>query len=36
MKRGIAIAFINAFSQLGNVAGAYIFPKAWGPSYLKS
>ncbi|ORY90749.1 MFS general substrate transporter [Leucosporidium creatinivorum] len=36
MKRAIAIAFINAFSQLGNVAGAYIFPSAWGPSYLKS
>lgn len=36
MKRGIAIAFINAFSQLGNVAGAYIFPSAWGPTYRKS
>ncbi|KAI5477675.1 MFS general substrate transporter [Pseudohyphozyma bogoriensis] len=36
MKRAVAIAFINAFSQLGNVSGAYIFPSAWGPSYLKS
>ncbi|GAA5868269.1 hypothetical protein JCM8547_002300 [Rhodosporidiobolus lusitaniae] len=34
--RAIAIAFINAFSQLGNVAGAYIFPANWGPSYKNS
>ena len=36
MKRAIAIAFINAFSQLGNISGAYIFPKQWGPTYEKS
>ncbi|KAM0751874.1 MFS general substrate transporter [Meredithblackwellia eburnea MCA 4105] len=36
MKRAISIAFINAFSQLGNVSGAYIFPSAWGPTYEKS
>lgn len=36
MKRGIAIAFINAFSQLGNVSGAYVWPKQWGPQYLRS
>ncbi|SGY65947.1 BQ5605_C004g02608 [Microbotryum silenes-dioicae] len=36
MKRGIAIAFINAFSQLGNISGAYTYPKNWGPSYVKS
>lgn len=32
-KRAVAIAFINAFSQLGNISGAYIFPSRWGPSY---
>ncbi|CDZ96600.1 mfs general substrate transporter [Phaffia rhodozyma] len=36
MKRAIAIALINAFSQLGNISGAYIYPSAWGKSYLKS
>ncbi|KAK4705546.1 hypothetical protein P7C70_g658, partial [Phenoliferia sp. Uapishka_3] len=36
MKRAVAIAFVNAFSQLGNVSGAYIFPAKWGPSYEKS
>lgn len=32
-KRAVAIAFINAFSQLGNISGSYIWPKNWGPSY---
>ncbi|KZT72529.1 sugar transporter, partial [Daedalea quercina L-15889] len=32
-KRAVALAFINAFSQLGNVAGSYVWPTAWGPSY---
>jgi len=32
-KRAVIIAFINAFSQLGNIAGSYIWPKAWGESY---
>ncbi|KZV66456.1 MFS general substrate transporter [Peniophora sp. CONT] len=32
-KRAVAIALINAVSQLGNVAGSYIWPKEWGPSY---
>ncbi|KAM0751315.1 MFS general substrate transporter [Meredithblackwellia eburnea MCA 4105] len=36
MRRAIAIAFIVSFSQLGNVAGAYVFPSNWGPSYVKS
>ncbi|GAA6041295.1 hypothetical protein JCM8097_001322 [Rhodosporidiobolus ruineniae] len=36
MTRAIAIAFVNAFSQLGNVAGAYCFTSAWAPSYAKS
>ena len=32
-KRAVAIAFINAFSQLGNIAGSYVWPSKWGPSY---
>ncbi|KAH7915561.1 major facilitator superfamily domain-containing protein [Hygrophoropsis aurantiaca] len=32
-KRAVSIAFINAFSQLGNIAGSYIWPSNWGPSY---
>ncbi|KAF9534880.1 MFS general substrate transporter [Crepidotus variabilis] len=32
-KRAVALALINAFSQLGNVAGSYVWPKAWGPTY---
>ncbi|CAE6472001.1 unnamed protein product [Rhizoctonia solani] len=35
-KRAVALAFINAFSQLGNVAGSYVWPKEWGPTYRKS
>jgi len=35
-KRAVAIAFINAFSQLGNVAGSYIWPKSWGETYRNS
>lgn len=36
MKRAVSIAFVNAFSQLGNVAGAYCFDASWAPSYAKS
>ena len=32
-KRAVAIAFINASSQLGNISGSYIWPKSWGPTY---
>lgn len=35
-KRAVALAFINAFSQLGNIAGSYVWPSEWGPSYQKS
>ncbi|CAE6468789.1 unnamed protein product [Rhizoctonia solani] len=35
-KRAVALAFINAFSQLGNVAGSYVWPKEWQPTYRKS
>ncbi|KAF8627182.1 hypothetical protein AX15_004500 [Amanita polypyramis BW_CC] len=32
-KRAVALALINAFSQLGNIAGSYVWPKTWGPTY---
>ncbi|KIK90668.1 hypothetical protein PAXRUDRAFT_800745 [Paxillus rubicundulus Ve08.2h10] len=32
-KRAVSIALINAFSQLGNIAGSYLWPSKWGPSY---
>ncbi|TFK43577.1 MFS general substrate transporter [Crucibulum laeve] len=35
-KRAVALALINCVSQLGNVAGSYMWPSAWGPSYNKS
>ncbi|KAI0268180.1 MFS general substrate transporter [Gloeopeniophorella convolvens] len=35
-KRAVALAFVNAFSQLGNVAGSYVWQKFWGPTYLNS
>lgn len=35
-KRAVALALINAFSQLGNISGSYVWPKAWGLQYLNS
>jgi hypothetical protein len=35
-KRAVALAFINAFSQLGNIAGSYVWPSGWGPTYRSS
>ncbi|KAJ3532449.1 hypothetical protein NM688_g7421 [Phlebia brevispora] len=35
-KRAVAIALINAFSQLGNIAGSYVWPSMWGPTYRNS
>ncbi|KAH7915560.1 major facilitator superfamily domain-containing protein [Hygrophoropsis aurantiaca] len=35
-KRAVAIAFINGFSQLGNVTGSYVWPSTWGPTYRNS
>ncbi|KAH9948347.1 MFS general substrate transporter [Amylocystis lapponica] len=32
-KRAVALAWINAFSQLGNIAGSYVWPAKWGPTY---
>ncbi|KAF8515448.1 MFS general substrate transporter [Gautieria morchelliformis] len=35
-KRAVALALINAWSQLGNVAGSYVWDISWGPTYRKS
>lgn len=35
-KRAVALAFINAFSQLGNIGGSYVWPSGWGPTYRNS
>jgi uncharacterized membrane protein len=35
-KRAVALAVINAFSHLGNVAGSYVWPSVWGPTYRNS
>jgi len=35
-KRAVSLAFINAFAQLGSVAGSYIWPIQWGKTYRNS
>ncbi|KAF6749940.1 sugar transporter [Ephemerocybe angulata] len=35
-KRAVALAFINAFSQLANIGGSYVWPSGWGPTYRNS
>jgi len=35
-KRAVALAFVNAFSQLGNIVGSYLWQKSWGPTYNRS
>ena len=32
-KRSASIAFINALSNTGNIAGSYLFPDSDGPRY---
>ncbi|SOV04289.1 related to TNA1 - high affinity nicotinic acid plasma membrane permease [Ustilago sp. UG-2017a] len=32
----LALALINAFSQLGNISASYVWPKKWGPKYWQS
>ncbi|EPT03628.1 hypothetical protein FOMPIDRAFT_86900 [Fomitopsis schrenkii] len=32
-KRAVAVALVNAIAQLGNVAGSYVWPSSWGPTY---
>lgn len=35
-KRAVALAIINCGSTIGNIAGSYIWPSSWGPSYANS
>jgi hypothetical protein len=35
-KRAVALAFINAFAQSGNIMGSFVWVKDWGPTYNKS
>ncbi|KAF8515446.1 major facilitator superfamily domain-containing protein [Gautieria morchelliformis] len=35
-KRAVALAVLNAWSQLGNIAGSYVWDISWGPTYRKS
>jgi hypothetical protein len=32
-KRAVGLALINTISQTGNIIGAYVWVKAWGPTY---
>jgi len=35
-KRAVALALVNTISQTANIAGSYMFPTSWGPTYRKS
>ncbi|GAK63386.1 MFS general substrate transporter [Moesziomyces antarcticus] len=35
-KKAVALALINAFSQLGNISASYVWLKKWGPKYWQS
>ncbi|KAF8231887.1 sugar transporter [Tricholoma matsutake] len=35
-KRAVVLAITNAFSQLGNIAGSYVWPSTWGKTYKNS
>ncbi|WVQ86269.1 hypothetical protein IAT38_008437 [Cryptococcus sp. DSM 104549] len=35
-KRAVALALMNAMSQVGNIVGSYIWPPKFGPSFVKS
>lgn len=35
-KKAVALALINAFSQLGNISASYVFPKTYAPRYWQS
>ncbi|GLB33756.1 putative MFS general substrate transporter [Lyophyllum shimeji] len=35
-KRAVALAFINCGSTIGNIAGSYVWPASWGPTYSHS
>ncbi|KAF5388255.1 hypothetical protein D9615_000368 [Tricholomella constricta] len=35
-KRAVALAFINCGATVGNIAGSYVWPSWWGPTYSHS
>jgi len=35
-KRAVALAFINCGGTMGNIAGSYIWPSTWAPTYSHS
>lgn len=35
-KRAVSIAFANTLSSTSNIASSYVWPAAWGPSYVNS
>ncbi|KAF8076334.1 sugar transporter [Lyophyllum atratum] len=35
-KRAVALAVINSGSTIGNIAGSYVWPSSWGPTYSNS
>ncbi|WVO20056.1 uncharacterized protein IAS62_001346 [Cryptococcus decagattii] len=35
-ERAVALAFMNAMSQVGNIVGSYIWPTKFGPIYANS
>nr|XP_018262216.1 uncharacterized protein I303_05232 [Kwoniella dejecticola CBS 10117]OBR84374.1 hypothetical protein I303_05232 [Kwoniella dejecticola CBS 10117] len=35
-KRAAVLAMVNSLGNLGTVAGSYVFPTKWGPSYAKT
>ncbi|THH03892.1 hypothetical protein EW145_g5920 [Phellinidium pouzarii] len=35
-KRAVALALSNCIAQLGSIAGSYVWPTNWGPSYKNS
>ncbi|CAK7202227.1 hypothetical protein SEUCBS139899_004949 [Sporothrix eucalyptigena] len=35
-KRAVVLSFVNAASQLGAIAGSYMWPSSYGPSFRKS
>ncbi|KAI6113705.1 MFS general substrate transporter [Pisolithus croceorrhizus] len=35
-KRAVSIAFGNTLSSISNIASSYVWPAAWGPSYVNS
>ncbi|THV05376.1 MFS general substrate transporter [Dendrothele bispora CBS 962.96] len=36
VKRAVAIAFVNAFANIGQIPTSYLWPTKWGPRYWQS